>query len=189
MQGIFRLAPDPNVALAVERELEKGCLQPGHPPEVLAHLIKSFMRRLPGGLLGRVPMEKIENCVNTEGALAMLECLAPHARSLLEWLVRVIVEVAEYKEENSMGLRNLTLVIAPNLLVTGPSEGGAGEPCKKKGTWISRKAHGHGAAKKNERESGRISGRVINPLEELANIESASNALYMLCNASVRVRL
>ena len=104
-----------------------------------------------------------------------------------QWLVRVIVEVAEYKEENRMGLRNLTLVIAPNLLVTGPpGDGAAREASKKKGTWMSRRAHGHAAGKKNERNSAPAP---INPLEELSNIESASNALYTLCHASVRPRL
>ena len=73
--GIFRLAADQKVAATVEKQLQKGCLADKHPPEVLAHLIKSFVRRLPGGLLGRRGAD-----AGGSRGLRVLRCRA-HARA------------------------------------------------------------------------------------------------------------
>ena len=45
----------------------------------------------------------------------LLDELAPAERALLCWLVRVTYEAAALTEENKMNVRNLTLVLAPNL--------------------------------------------------------------------------
>ena len=85
-QGIFRLAPDAKAALKAEQQLSHGLLKPGHAPEVLAHLIKSFFRRLPGGgLLGRLSLDLIGDCVNAEGYTALCGELTARERALLEW--------------------------------------------------------------------------------------------------------
>ena len=93
-QGIFRLAPDPATALLLEKQLNKGQIPPGSPPEVLAHLIKSFLRRLPGGLFGRVPKDSIEGVKDAAGYKVLCGKLHPLERNVLEWLVRVICEVS-----------------------------------------------------------------------------------------------
>ena len=116
-EGIFRLAGDPNACAAAEKAMvkSKGALPKELTPETSAHLIKSFLRSLPGGLLGALPTEVITECKDDEGCHRLLEALAPAERLLLCWLVRVVYEVASYTEDNKMNVRNLTLVLAPNL--------------------------------------------------------------------------
>ena len=89
-EGLFRLTPDPAMVLAAERELlREGTLSGSHAPEVVAHLLKSFFRRLPKpGLLGRVPIATIEKAHDAAGCTALLAALPPLERELLEWLVR-----------------------------------------------------------------------------------------------------
>ena len=94
-------------------------------PPILRSLIKSFLRRLPGGLLGGIPRETIADCTSPEGYRELCRGLTSRERSVLEFIVRVVVEVASREAENKMGLRNLTLVLAPNLLVPVDNPGGA----------------------------------------------------------------
>ena len=71
-------------------------------PETLAHLIKSFLRALPGGVLGGLPSEVITECVDDAGCERLLQALRPPERTLLCWIVRVVYEVASCTEENKM---------------------------------------------------------------------------------------
>ena len=48
-------------------------------------------------------------------ALVLRE-LSRAQRHLLEWVVRVVVEVASRQEHNRMNVRNVILVLAPNLI-------------------------------------------------------------------------
>jgi len=49
-------------------------------------LIKSFFRRLPGGgLLGRLSLDLIGDCVTAEGYAALCRELTARERALLEW--------------------------------------------------------------------------------------------------------
>jgi len=152
-EGIFRLAPDASESAAVERLLLKGRLEKGHPV-VLAHLIKKFLRELPGGLLGSAPTATIRSCGAastgvgcSQGAKDQLvESLSPSAAHTLQWLVRIISLTQECRGRNKMNLRNLALVIAPNLF--GPA-----------------------------------AGSNANPIEELQRVEVATNALHSLVSA------
>ncbi len=44
-----------------------------------------------------------------------MQALPPLERGLLQWLVRVMQETAKFRGHNKMGLRNLSVVFAPNL--------------------------------------------------------------------------
>ena len=129
---------------------------------MLAHLIKSFLRALPGGLFGGVPLEVIGECDCDAGCVQLLGALPPPARPVVAWLVRVCVAVASRRAVNRMNLRNLTLVFAPNLL--GNSGDGKG------------KAKGKKAKAKPE----------FNPVEELMSVEYCANALYTLIGSATR---
>ena len=125
--GIFRTAPDAKAAQEAQRQLSKSSLKADCPPEALAHLIKYFLRTLPGrGLFGRVSESILERSHTTDGCRELLGALSTLERAILEWLVRVIVEVATRGATNKMNLRNLTLVLAPNLLV--PDSGSVCNP-------------------------------------------------------------
>ena len=119
-EGIFRITPSAAECHTVEKELTsgKGVLSPtaNYAPEVLAHLIKSFLRRLPApGLLGSIEIETIADCTSAAGCQSVLGAMRPLERALLEWLIRVILEVHDRAESNKMRLKNLSVVFAPNL--------------------------------------------------------------------------
>ena len=172
--GIFRTAPDPREQNAAEEQLAKGYLTSGHSPEVLAYLIKSFLRRIPGGgLLGRVPRDLISACHTIEGCERMLAVLRPAERNLFEWLVRIIIETTTSHEVNKMGLRNLTIVFAPNLLV--PLE----QPSATKAKATPR----IGLSRNRKIPS---SAPASAPFEELIAIEDTCNALHTITSACMK---
>lgn len=109
----------------MERQLAKGRLDNGHPV-IFGHLIKKFIRSLPGGLLGAAPVDVIRSC-GEEGVSAadararLLENLDATNGATLKWVLRIISITRENEETNKMGVRNLALVFGPNLL--GPASG------------------------------------------------------------------
>lgn len=155
-EGLFRIASDPKAQQAAERQIAKGRLRSGHTPEVLANLLKAFVRRVPNGLLGGVPLEAVAECTSAEGGARLLAALAPPERALLQWLVRVLVEVALRREHNKMGVSNLVLVFAPNLL---------GDPTCHVG------------------KGGRLP---LDPMLEFQRVTHTSNALHLLVTHAAR---
>ena len=79
----------------------------------------------------------------------------------------MVVEVAKRQVENQMGLRNLTLVVAPNLFV--PTAAEAVQAPKR--TFFHARAQPEVAS---------------DPLKELLCMESTSTALHALATASMR---
>ena len=81
-----------------------------------------------------------------------------------------------------MGLRNLTLVLAPNLLVKDAADATPERKPRATGFTAKFRAGPRGGA-----AGGKAAARAsVNPLEELMNIEMVSNALHMLAAASMR---
>jgi len=119
MEGLFRVQPPPHLCAAAEKELNKKArLKPGHAPEVLAALIKQWIRRLPGGLLGALPQDEIREIIADGGAELLLERLPRAERNVLLWLARVIQACASRREANKMSVSNLVLVVSPNLMAS-----------------------------------------------------------------------
>ena len=135
VEGIFRLAPDQAECKVVEKALAKGKLEKASAV-VLAHTIKKFLRELPGGLLSEAPTPVLKACgesVDASGrcgdkeAEQLYASIDHTAAQTLAWAVHIMATVQEVSEKNKMNLRNLALVIAPNLF--GPaSAAAAGNP-------------------------------------------------------------
>ena len=121
IEGIFRTEPDVADRKQVLAQLQKGALPAKTPPEVMANLIKGFFRGLPGtGLIGAAGLAAVKSGDSDDAGVRLLEALPPLERGLLLWLVRVMQETARFRKYNKMGLRNLSVVFAPNL--STPSE-------------------------------------------------------------------
>mgnify|MGYP001288689727 CR=1 FL=1 len=116
IEGIFRTEPDVADRKQALAQLQKGALPAKTPPEVMANLIKGFFRSLPGaGLIGAAGLEAVKSGDSSDAGPRLLEALPPLERGLLLWLVRVMQETARFRKYNKMGLRNLSVVFAPNL--------------------------------------------------------------------------
>ena len=116
IEGIFRTEPDVADRKQALAQLQKGALPAKTPPEVMANLIKGFFRGLPGaGLIGTAGLAAVKSGGSDDAGARLLEALPPLERGLLLWLVRVMQETARFRKYNKMGLRNLSVVFAPNL--------------------------------------------------------------------------
>jgi hypothetical protein len=125
VEGIFRLAPDASECAMVERSLARtGKLALGHPI-IFAHLIKKFLRMLPGGLLSHVPLDTLrtlgappgEGRLGAKAATATaLGCLDAAEGAMFQWLLRLIGLTQECKADNKMGVGNLAIVFGPAML-------------------------------------------------------------------------
>ena len=122
-EGLFRLAGDQKQCDLAEKSMAKGTLPKNTEPAALAHLIKAFLRKLPTGLLGKLPSDVITECNSDAACGRLMAALEPPERAVLCWLIRVVCETAEHVDMNKMDVRNLTLVLAPNLF--GPPNASA----------------------------------------------------------------
>ena len=92
---------------------------------MLAHLIKSLPRALPPPRLpGSLPVSILTDCTDADGCNALLRAMPAAERALLEFLVRLILEVNEKRKDSKMGTKNLTVIFAPNLWLVAPGAAG-----------------------------------------------------------------
>ncbi len=84
---------------------------------VLANLIKVFFRELPPNLLNVVDEETLVQAADmdpmTVGAVVM--AFPEPNRSVLLWLLDLMVKVSLRESENKMNIRNMAIVMSPNL--------------------------------------------------------------------------
>lgn len=88
-----------------------------HDVRVLADLIKLWFRELPVPILHEIPaceMERLASIENVE--LEVLSLLGDVERSIILWLADLLTYVAEFQSQNHMGVDQLAIVIAPNLV-------------------------------------------------------------------------
>lgn len=84
---------------------------------VLADLLKLWFRSLPVPILHEIPPADMEQIVKTGDAARVVEQrLGTVERSVVLWLADLLAEVAAHEAENHMGVDQLAIVIAPNLV-------------------------------------------------------------------------
>ncbi|CAI5721874.1 unnamed protein product [Peronospora farinosa] len=88
-----------------------------HDVRVLADLIKLWFRELPLPVLHEIPAGEMERLASAENVyLEVLSLLGRSERSIVLWLADLLSYVAEYQPHNHMGVDQLAVVIAPNLV-------------------------------------------------------------------------
>lgn len=113
--GIFRLAPDGEQSSYVKNLLNKNEFEECDDIHCIANLIKVFFRELPGSILAGVNPEEIIECTDDDKAGEIIEKLIEPNKSIFQWLLDFILEVAAKKDVNRMTEQNLAIVIAPNI--------------------------------------------------------------------------
>jgi len=122
-EGVFRLAPAGSENNAVKEKINQGlgfeALSECSDPHVPANLIKQFFRQLQPNLLNCMPREKLvrmAECAEERDRLAAnVEDMEEPYRSVLQWLLDLMCDVAEHQEVNKMTAKNLAIVVSPNL--------------------------------------------------------------------------
>jgi hypothetical protein len=117
-EGIFRLAGEAGDIKSLKQQINKTRNFDGSSnPDVnsVANLLKIWYRDLPTAILNEIPPAIIGNSGDANVCVEAYEQMKEPYKSLLGWLLAMIVEVAAYKDTNKMTEQNLAIVIAPNL--------------------------------------------------------------------------
>ena len=115
---IFRESPSKAERDQAMIDINCGAFQGAkHDVRVLADLIKLWFRELPLPVLHEIPAGEMERLASAENVyLEVLSLLGRPERSIVLWLADLLSYVAEYQPHNHMGVDQLAVVIAPNLV-------------------------------------------------------------------------
>lgn len=132
-EGIFRLAAEGARQRFVRERLEAG-EEPGQvlcgcQVEVLAGLLKEWLRELPDGLwasVGTEAREEFERALSGSGttnvALLLKQAMPPAQREVFLWVLDLLADAAAHESSSKMGVEQLSAVFAPALLGRSASQ-------------------------------------------------------------------
>ncbi|RHY28278.1 hypothetical protein DYB32_006098 [Aphanomyces invadans] len=84
---------------------------------IVADLIKVWFRELPIPLLHQIPLTVMEQINATSGDCPnMVDCMGTMELSILQWLADLLLHVASFEHINHMGIDQLAIILAPNLI-------------------------------------------------------------------------
>lgn len=121
--GIFRVAPDHQVCKETKEAIDRGDKWDNDnlDAHAVANLIKIFFRELPPvGLLnwlGDSAIDKLAKAPPPDAPDHLTHCNDPH-KSLLLWLLDLMVTVVRHETSNRMSAKNVAIVFSPNLYST-----------------------------------------------------------------------
>ena len=84
--------------------------------EIIAALIKVWYREQEPNILNTVPIESFDACDSEAQCLELLESIPEPHKTLLNYLLSLLAEVAREEAVNGMSVRNLSIALAPNLI-------------------------------------------------------------------------
>ncbi|GMF14188.1 unnamed protein product [Phytophthora lilii] len=115
---IFRESPSKAERDQAMRDINCGAFRGAkHDVRVLADLIKLWFRELPVPILHEIPAGEMERLASAENVeFEVLSLLGDLERCIVLWLADLLAYVAEYQPHNHMGVDQLAIVIAPNLV-------------------------------------------------------------------------
>lgn len=124
--GIFRLCGHHTTQLEKEAEIDSGNLNGLDDLDVhtLADLLKSFLRRLPGSIIPRVPYFSLlfsssaltNNDLRMKAFASILNTIPPTQYALLKHMCLLLSTIASNQEKTMMSASNLALIFAPSFL-------------------------------------------------------------------------
>jgi len=117
-EGIFRLAGEASDIKYVKQQMNKTKrLDVSTNPDInsIANLLKIWYRDLPTPILNELPAEAVCNSTDIQVCVEAFDSLKEPQRSLLGWLLDLMVDVCSNKDTNKMSEQNLAIVVAPNL--------------------------------------------------------------------------
>jgi len=117
-EGIFRLAGEASDIKYLKQQMNKAKrLDVSTNPDInaIANLLKIWYRDLPTPILNELPAEAVCNSTDFQVCVDAYDTLKEPQRSLLGWLLDLMVDVCSHKSVNKMSEQNLAIVVAPNL--------------------------------------------------------------------------
>jgi len=125
-EGIFRLAGEQTEIKRIKEVMNKKEFDTSSDINSIASLIKIWFRELPTPILNCVPPEAIFHSSDSAACVKAFDELPDLQKTLLNWLMDLLIMVSQYSKENKMTPQNLAIVVAPNLYdvsTSNPMEG------------------------------------------------------------------
>jgi len=125
-EGIFRLAGEQTEIRRLKEIMNKKEFTSSNDVNTIGSLIKIWFRELPTPILNALPSEAIFHSAELSECVNALEKLPEPQRTLLDWLMNLLLMVAANCQINKMSAQNLAIVVAPNLYdvsTSNPMEG------------------------------------------------------------------
>ncbi|XP_061191095.1 ralA-binding protein 1-like [Saccostrea echinata] len=126
-EGIYRIS-----GVKSKIQMLKDCYNRGapvyleeHEPNIIASLLKQFLRELPEPVLTKALMSKFEDASVVRGEIARCEAfrrlindLPTCNRLLLSWMIVHMTHVIQREKENKMSLQNVSIVLSPTMQIS-----------------------------------------------------------------------
>jgi hypothetical protein len=114
-QGIFRIAAEQSAVAKARKELNDGVFEQVRDINTMANLITQWFRELPRPLLHAVDADEVLQAAKPDRAWKVLSAVPELERSICMWLLDLAIEVAHKSAQNKMTLKNMSVVLSPNL--------------------------------------------------------------------------
>jgi len=119
VEGILHAGSDSEMVL-VKDQLNRGTFCGCKDIHAIANLIKVWFRELPEPILNVIPAETLND--SAKDFMEIYHSLPEPNKSLLQWLLDLLTDVAAREKENKMGVKTLAIVISPNLYSTNSTD-------------------------------------------------------------------
>lgn len=125
-EGIFRLAGEQTEIKRIKEIMNKKEFSGSNDINTIASLIKIWFRELPTPILNALPAESIFYSNDVNDCVNAFNTLPDPQKTLLDWLLHLLIMTAHNSSVNKMSAQNLAIVVAPNLYdvsTSNPMEG------------------------------------------------------------------
>jgi len=125
-EGIFRLAGEQTEIKRIKEIMNKKEFSSSNDINTIASLIKIWFRELPTPILNALPAESIFYSNDMHDCVNAFNTLPEPQKTLLDWLLHLLIMTATNSGINKMTAQNLAIVVAPNLYdvsTSNPMEG------------------------------------------------------------------
>ncbi|KAJ3443178.1 rho gtpase-activating protein gaca [Anaeramoeba flamelloides] len=115
LEHIFRERGDDNEMKKLKKQFEEGSFKGTNDLHSISNLIKVFFRQMRTGVLNEIRLQSLLKIENSEEYDKLVGQLSKDKADLFFWLIDLLTDVILHQEKNKMSLRNLAIIIAPNL--------------------------------------------------------------------------
>ncbi len=117
IEGIFRVSPATSQLKATRALFESGKHKEIRDMESVAHLVKLWFRELPQSIFAPELSGIVDGTLQTgEQCAALCSRLPEPNRTVVRWLLDLIVDLCRHESDNRMTAQGLCIVFAPNLV-------------------------------------------------------------------------
>jgi len=108
--------------LEVKEQINKKTFRNCGNVDTMENILKSWYRELPSPLLNVIKAEELSNIETVNQFEDRIESFPESNKSLFQWLINILTEIASQEKVNKMNAKNLAQSFAPSLYSTSNLE-------------------------------------------------------------------